>query len=153
MSNKSASRSEVRVADDLKSSEQGDKHDDGMKKGQGLEVIVNQDKASNGLAPASRPSSNQFSIRSGKSRPSTGIKASQSNYLEKVQEDLVSVGGSSANFSPKSVKGNEDSETLKNYIKELEKLLRFEKIKRIQTEDSLKRLVSKSSAKSIQRLT
>ena len=150
-SNKSATRSDVRVADEVKISDREVKGTDGINKGLGSEGSLNQDKVIAGLAPASRPSSNQFSIRSGKSRPLTGNKVAQSSVVEKAQDDLVSVGGSSVGLSTKSVKSGEDSETLKSYIKELEKLLRFEKIKRIQTEDNLKRLVSKSSAKSIQR--
>ena len=124
----------------------------------GTNLVINSDPVLNLAKPSvgfvandSRPNSNQFSIRSGKSRPSTGVKVNQNSNFEKVQDDVGSVEDNSINFSTKSIKSGEDSETLKNYIRELEKLLRFEKIKRIQTEDSLKRLVSKSSSKSIQR--
>lgn len=102
-------------------------------------------------AKSSRPNTHQFSIRSGKSRPSTGLRQEKLLTHEKGQDEVGSVVSNSINFSTKSIKSDQDPETLKNYIKELEKLLRFEKIKRIQTEESLKKLVSKPGSKSIQR--
>ena len=152
LSVKSASRSAIRAADGLKTPENQGNALAGTNEGLASDGVLYKAKPSVGFVDNdSRPNSNQFSIRSGKSRPSTGVKGAQKTNFEKAQDDAGSAADNSFNFSTKSIQSGEDSETLKNYIKELEKLLRFEKIKRIQTEGSLKRLVSKSSSKSIQR--